>query len=411
MSTYRADPRATAGGVWGNPFRIRDLVRRARLALALLCGLTAGPAVAEIVSPFHPAAPAKPKIVRLLAYPEYFDRRSLAEFEHASGYAIAYDSYDSPEGVADKWRDGPYDLVVLPGPALARRIALGALAKLDKSRLPGARAVQPAVAAKLAAYDPGEGYSVAFGWSAVGLLYDADKASTRLGGAPTSWTNLLLPQIAAKMSDCGIALPDARDALFIAAFRLLNVDPSKATLVDVKHAADILARAKPVVHGFTAPDVVGSLARGGDCLSIGGAGEAEAAAARSRTGDAPRAIRFAEPREGGAMSLDAFAIPRDAPRPAEAYALLQFLLRPENSAANARAAGVVSAESTGQEENLKRLWPEGAFDPRVSAAIETEWMRLRAAKQPEPANASRPAEHPNRHGRSAGARVPASVRP
>ena len=45
---------------------------------------------------------------------------------------------------------------------------------------------------------------------------------------------MLLPQLAAKMSDCGIALPDARDALFIAAWRLMNIDPAKATLLEVR---------------------------------------------------------------------------------------------------------------------------------------------------------------------------------
>ena len=353
---------------------------RLRLVIALVCGLIARRAFADSPSPFLPAAPPKPKIVRLLAYPEYFDPRALDEFERASGYSVAYDSYESPDGIADKWREGPYDLVVLPGPTLARRIVAGALAKIDKSRLPGARAVQGAVVAKLSAYDPGGVYSVAFGWSAIGLLYDSDKAAKRLGGAPASWANLLLPQMAAKMSDCGIALPDARDALFIAAWRLMNVDPAKATLVDLKGASGILTRAKPAIRGFGVPDIVGSLARGGDCLSMGSAGEADAAEARGRRGGAQATIHFVEPKEGGALSLDAFAIPRDAPSPDEAYALLQFLLRADISQANAHLAGVVSAEIAGQEETLKHLWPEGALDPRLSAAIETEWTRLRAAK-------------------------------
>ena len=63
-----------------------------------------------------------------------------------------------------------------------------------------------------------------------------------------------------------------------------------------------------------------------------------------------------------------------------AYALIDFLMRPENAAANARAAGVVSAEDAGQTDALKRLWPEGAFDERLAAAIETEWTHLRVAK-------------------------------
>jgi putrescine transport system substrate-binding protein len=368
-------------------------------------------AFAESPSPFVPPPPAKPKIVRLLAPAEYFDPRSLEEFERVSGYAVAYDAYDSPEAVAEKWREGPYDLVVLPGPALARRIALGSLAKLDKSRLAGARAVQAAVAAKLSAYDPGGAYSVAFGWSAIGLLYDSEKAAKRLSGAPASWGYLILPQMQAKMSDCGIAVPDARDALFIATFRVMGVDPAKATLPEVRGAGAMLSRAKPAVRGFGVSDVVGLLARGRDCLSMGTAGEAEAAAARSRQGGAPAAIRFIAAREGGAVSLDAFAIPRDAPRPDLAYTLLQFMLRPDNSQANARTAGVVSAETAGQEEALRYLWPEGALNPWLSAAIETEWTHLQAPPEIRKPHAPVTAEHPHRNGRSTGAGVPARLRP
>src|ERR1700683_1304884 len=140
MSTYRADTRTTAGCAARLRLRPASLLRRGGVALAVVCALSAEAGVAETASPFVPPPPAKPKIVRLLAYPDYFDPRSLEGFERASGYAVAYDSYDSPDGIADKWREGPYDLVVLPGPALARRIAPGALARLDRSRLPGARA-------------------------------------------------------------------------------------------------------------------------------------------------------------------------------------------------------------------------------------------------------------------------------
>src|SRR4051794_31700264 len=117
------------------------------LAAIFAAALLAGPASPDTVSPFVPAPPPKPKIVRLLAGVGLFDPHVLAEFEAAGGGAVAYDAYESPDAVAERWRDGPYDLVALPGPVLARRIS--ALARLDKSKLPSARAVQPLVAAKL----------------------------------------------------------------------------------------------------------------------------------------------------------------------------------------------------------------------------------------------------------------------
>lgn len=80
------------------------------------------------------------------------------------------------------------------------------------------------------------------------------------------------------------------------------------------------------------------------------------------------------------MAIQAFAIPSDATNPEQAYALLDFLLRPENAARDAKAAGLVSAEDSSQVETLKRLWPEGAFDESIATAVAKEWARLRAAK-------------------------------
>jgi len=351
-----------------------------RLALAAAAAAFAQAAFAQGASPFVPPAPPKPNIVRLLALADYFDTEALEEFESASGYQVAYDAYDGAPNFADKWREGPYDLVVLSGPTLAREIALDALGKLDKARFPNARAIQPAVAAKLAAYDRAGLYAVPVGWFATGLLYDADKAAKRLGGPPVSWSSLFAPAEARKMSGCGIVLPDARDALFVAAWRTLGVDPGRASAIDVKGAGVLIGRARQAARAFAAPDVVGALASGAACLAVGDAGEAEAASARSREGGAPLNIRFALPKEGGALSLDAFAIPRDAPHPSEAYALLDFLLRPDIAARDARAARLVGAQAAGEDEILKRLSPEGAYDARLAAAIQTEWARLRAGK-------------------------------
>jgi putrescine transport system substrate-binding protein len=396
------------------------MLRRRAASAAFAAGLAlfAGSALAQNASPFLPPAPEKPKVVRLLAYSESIDPHALEEFEHISGYAVAYDAYASPESIAEKWREGPYDLVVLPGPSIARGVATGLLAKLDMSRVPNARAIQPAVTAKLAAYDPGAAHSLAFGWAAFGLLYDADKAATHLGGPPTSWGNLLLPNEAGKMSNCGVIWPDARDALFLAAWRLMGVDPARVNLLNVKAAAALLARAKPSIRALGVRDVVGSLARGADCLTAGTAGEAAATNQRSLEGRNAAAVRFANAKEGDPLYLDAFAIPRDAARPDQGYALLNFLLRPDIAARDAQAAGEVNAEAAGREEALKRLWPEGAFDDRIAAAVEAEWTQLRKPKEtPPPAKAGakgheKPApKHPSRHGGSNGARLHGALWP
>ncbi len=356
-------------------------VKSVTLAVFGVCAfLLTTPAFAGSAAPFAPLTAPKPKVVRLLAFAGFFDPSAFEGFERATGYAVAYDSYSLALEIPEQWKDGPYDVVVMPGPALARRIAAGALARLDRRRLANARTIQPAVDAKLATYDPGDAYSAPFGWAPYGLIYDADKVATRLGGPPTSWNALLDPRVSRKLSDCGIATPNARDAMFVAAWRLAGVDPARARPLDVKAAAALIGRAKPAMQGFALADPVGSIARGGICLTAGTQGEAAAANARAKSFGVQGEIAFAEPKEGGGVEIDAFAIPRDAPNPDLAYKLIDFLLTPEIAHQDAHFAGLFASDQAPDADLVKRLWPLGAFDDAFAQALETEWTRLRTSK-------------------------------
>ena len=308
------------------------------------------------------------------------DLDALQAFEGESGYQVAYDAYEGALDLATKWREGPYDLVVLSGPALAREIAAGALAQLDKARLDNANGVRSAALAKLAAYDPTGAYALPLGWYATGLVYDAGKAGKRIGGAPTSWNALFNPAEARKMADCGVVLPDDRDALFVAVWRLLGVDPARATPAQVKSASGSIDRSRKTARAFPVADVASALASGAACISVGDAGEAAAATARSREGGVGADIRFALPKEGGGLAMEAFAIPRDAPHGEQAHALLDFLLRPDFSRRNAEAARLVDPEAADQDAMLARLTPQGAYDPRIAPLVQAEWESLVTSK-------------------------------
>ena len=59
----------------------------------------------------------------------------------------------------------------------------------------------------------------------------------------------LRPMSRGKLAPCGVALPDSRDDLFIAAWRLMGVDPARATERAVTGAADlVIARAPDGAH-------------------------------------------------------------------------------------------------------------------------------------------------------------------
>ena len=243
--------------------------------IAAIVALAAN-ALDPTASPFAPPPAPAPKIVRLLAPSGAFDAKTLGDFERESGYAVAYDAYGDPARIAPMMKDGPYDVVVLPGPALAKAVAAGQLRRLAKTQVQNARLIAPPVAAKLAAYDPGGAYGLAWGWSATGLIYDAAKAPQLLGGPPNSWAAALAPEVARKLAPCGVALPDSRDELFVAAWRLLGVDPANLREREVKPAADLLIRTRATVRLPVSRDPIAAIAGGAVCLTLGDAAQAVA---------------------------------------------------------------------------------------------------------------------------------------
>ena len=334
-------------------------------------------------SPFAPPPKPAQKIVRLLAPSGALTTKALREFERESGAAIAYDAYGDPQRIPSMMKDAPYDVVILPGPELALAIAAGQLRKIEKLQIANGRRVAPQVAAKLTSYDAGGLYAIAWGWSATGLLYDFNKAPPLIGGAPNSWMAALAPDVARKLAPCGVALPDARDETFVAAWRLIGINPSALRERDVTAAADLIIRARAAVRLPISRDPITAIAGGAVCLTFGDAAQAEIASRRSREGGAGFDIRFAEPREGGPMAIDALAEPRDGPNPNEASALIDFLLRPAVAAEATASIGLTSAEAPAPAENFRALWPVGVYDAKLVPVIEREWARTRAPQQPE----------------------------
>ena len=347
---------------------------RRRLA-ALVVAFGCGPAFAQSLAPFLPPAKAVPKILKALTPPDFIDRAAIETFESESGWTIALDVYTGAAELSERSAEQRYDLVVLRGPAFARRLAAGSLRRLDRRRLPNARSVNPTVAAKFAAYDRDGAFGVPFGWSAFGLLYDADKARE----APTSWSQVLGSAKGQRLaSGCGAAWPDAREESFLAVWRMTGVDPARARPADVKAAAAVLERARGGFLAFAVPDEVGALAKGAACVGAGTAGDAAAVGARA--GDNAPAIRFVYPREGAPLALYAFAIPAEAAAPDAAYRLLDALLAPDKARRDAASAGLVSAEDATDADELKRLSPEPLLDPALLALMQSEWKRLSEAK-------------------------------
>ena len=355
-------------------------------ALALCVAALAGNAIAE------------PRVLNILSWSDYFDQRSLEEFTGATGVRVVYDTYPSLAALEARLRAATdYDVLVVPGPTLRALIAAGALRKLDKTKLSNISNLWPEIAARLAAFDPGNEYGVPYLWSTAGLAFDVDKAKEKLGqGQVDSLDVLFRPERLAALADCGVSVPDSPNDMFALALRYLRLDPGSKNPTDLRRAADLLGGMRRNVKKFNSDDDAGALANGDICLALGWSGDSLQARARAREADNGVDIAYAIPNEGTLISIDALAIPKNAPHGEAALAFINFLLRPEIAARNTNAtkfANSVPASKPWIARDIienKSIYPDAALmdrlfaapnvDPATQKLISREWSRVKTGK-------------------------------
>lgn len=111
-----------------------------------------------------------------------------ANFEKATGLKVNYDTFDTDETLNAKIIAGNsgYDVVV-PGAAWAeQQIKQGKYLKLDKSKIPNYKNLDPALMAQVAKMDPNNDYLVPWAWGFTGVGINEEKSEKSLGQRHTS---------------------------------------------------------------------------------------------------------------------------------------------------------------------------------------------------------------------------------
>jgi len=344
----------------------------------------------------HPAL-GLDRTVNILSWPDYIDANVLQDFTRETGIKVVYDTYDSEEAFDAKFIPGKadYDVVDVSGPLLQRLIKVGAYQRLDKSKLSNIKGLWPEIMARLAVYDPGNQYAVNYMWFTTGVAYNVEKAKQRLGDKGIlSWDAVFKPENLRKFSDCGVNFLDSPEDMFVIAMKFMGVNPESKRPEDIHRAAEALIRLKPFIKSFNSSEYVNALANGDICLAVGWTGDAMQA--RNRAMDASNGvnINFVAPREGAPMSMDNLAIPKEAPHVVEAYALIDYLLRPEVAARNSKASNLANGVATSKsfldkaildnpsiypsDDALRGLYVVPGNDPATQKTVDREWARIKS---------------------------------
>lgn len=279
------------------------------------------------------SAQANTSVVNVYNWSDYIAPDTLAEFEKETGIKVVYDVFDSNETLDGKLATGQsgYDVVVPTNHYLAKQVRAGTYQKLDKSKLPNLVNLDPSILSNLAAGDPGNDYSVPYMWGTNGIGVNATKVRAILGDdAPLNSYDLLFnPEIASKLSGCGIAMLDSGDEVIQETLNYLGRSPNSDKREDYEAAVDLLMKVRPHVAYFHSSKYISDLANGNICVAFGYSGDVLQAADRAEEAGRSDEIIYVIPKEGTAMWADLLAIPKDAKNVDAAHAFINYLLRPE----------------------------------------------------------------------------------
>ena len=293
-------------------------------------------------------AAAQEKVVNVYNWSDYIDESVLEEFTKETGIKVVYDVFDNQDIVETKMLAGGsgYDVVVITGPFLARQIAAGVYQPLDKSKLPNLTNMWPEVMSRVAEYDPGNQYGIDYMWGTTGIGYNEGKVQAIDPNAPLdSWNLVFDPKWAAKFKDCGISVLDAPSEIVSAILAWKGKDPNSQNPDDLKLAEDVLTSIRPSIRMIHSSNYIDALANGELCVVVGWSGDVLQARDRAAEAGQGNVIKYNVPKEGTIMWFDMYAIPADAPHPDNAHAFINFMMKPEVSAANSNFVNYASGNA------------------------------------------------------------------
>jgi spermidine/putrescine transport system substrate-binding protein len=317
----------------------------------------------------------------LLSWPDYVSPETLAQFEGEFDASLRVEIVPGAAELLARMRAAaaPPDVLVPPDYAVRELEAEGRLAALDHSLLTNLKYLEPRFRTGRA-HDADCRVSLIKDWGTTGFMYRSDL----IQADPRSWADFWR---LAQAHSGRVSVLDSAAEVIGAALKMRGRSYNSGTEAGLDQARRDLMQLKPHVHAFET-DYKPLLASGEVSLALGWNGDALALRARGVP------ITYVIPSEGSQVWEDDWAIAAGSARTALAHAFLNFVLRPEVSAQEARFTRYATGNRAAWErldsaersdpatypsvELLGRLEAGLPLDPAARAARARLWQELRA---------------------------------
>jgi putrescine transport system substrate-binding protein len=276
---------------------------------------------------------AQERVVNVYNWTDYIDPAALERFQKETGITVHYDVFDSLETLEAKLLAGHsgYDVVVPSNePTFSRLIKVGALAPIDRSRVPNWQNLDPVLMHRVESSDPGNRYGAIYLWGTTGIGMIADRVRRLAPDAPMdSWDLLFKPENARRIAPCGITMMDSAIDVIPGVLKYLGRSPDSTDSADLAAVEHTLMGIRRYIRSFASGGALEALAAGQTCLALDYSGDVIQAAARAAEAKRDVSVRYVAPKEGAQLGFDMLAIPADAEHRDAALMFINFLLQPE----------------------------------------------------------------------------------
>ena len=300
------------------------------------------------------------KTLTLLTWPDYINPETLQRFEAEFGIAVRLEIVPSAMELIERMQvqNPGVDALVPPDYAVRQLHAQGRLLALNHALLPNLNHLEPRFQYGRS-HDPDSRVSVIKDWGSTGFMYRTDL----IYDTPAVWADFW--RLAEEFSGRATVL-DSPGEVIGAALKMRGYSYNASGEEELAAARQELLRLKPHLLAFET-DYKPLLISGEAYMALGWNGDATALNARGVP------VRYVVPNEGSQIWEDDWAIAADAPNPETAHVFLNFVLRPEIAAQEAR----YTRYATGNRSALALLEEEIRND-RTTYPPPELWTKLEA---------------------------------
>ena len=258
-----------------------------------------------------PALAEEEPVLNVFTWATYIDDDTVAKFTEQTGIKVNYSTFLTNEEMIIKMQTAGngFDVILASDYALNMLRKEGKLLKLDKEQLPNYKNLDPAFLSKY--YDENNEYTVPYTSGTPLIVYNPDLVDVEITGYDSLWDPAL--------KDSLVVIDDARNIIGIT-LKTLGYSFNTTDDQQLEEAKEKLFKLRPNIRAFNYDTPHNDLISGD--VSVGYMFTPFVLLAM----DANPNLKVVYPKEGMGFGIDSLVISADAPHPANAHKLLNFLL-------------------------------------------------------------------------------------